>query len=300
MAEKSASGRPVLSAIVVNFNDGANIGRCLSSILDGAKGFPAEVFVVDNASSDGSPEEVARRFPSVRLIRSPENLGFAKANNLAIRQSRGEFVLCLNTDAALLEGTLPALLDEFRLNPRTGIVGPALHDENGHFQVSFGGRVGFFDELLKKAILNRNWAKRLRKDRARRKAVWVSGAGLLARREALEAAGLFDEGFFLYFEDIDLCRRVGEAGWDVVFLPAVQAYHKGGVTTSPQRLRRRLAYRASQLYYYRKHNSRFSQALLRSYLSLVFRGMALKAGRTEPGEPDPSRFLDLLKKGGGR
>jgi len=300
LAKKSAAGQPLLSAIVVNFNDGANIGRCLSSILDGAKGVAAEIIVVDNASSDGSPEEIARRFPSVRLIRSPENLGFAKANNLAIRQSRGEFVLCLNTDAALLEGTLPALLDEFRLSPRTGIAGPALHDENGRFQVSFGGRVGFFDELLKKAILNRYWAKRLKNVRARRKAVWVSGACLLARREAIEAAGFFDEGFFLYFEDIDLCRRVGEAGWDVVFLPAVQACHKGGVTTSPRRRGSRLAYRASQLRYYRKHNSRFSQALLRFYLSLLFRAMALKPGRPEPGGPGPSRFLDLLKKGSGR
>jgi GT2 family glycosyltransferase len=300
LAEKRSSPRPVLSAIVVNYNDRENIGRSLSSILNGAKGVAAEVIVVDNASSDGSAEIVAADFPSVRLIRSAENLGFAKANNLAFRESRGEFILFMNTDAALLEGTLPALLDELRLNPRTGTVGPALLNEKDGFQVSFGGRVRFMSELFKKAILNRYWERRLRKDRTRRQAVWVSGACLLARRKALEAAGLFDEDFFLYFEDIDLCYRVGKAGWDVVFLPEVQAFHKGGVTTSPHRRGNRLAYRESQIRFYRKHNSRPSQALLRFYLRLTFWAMALKLERSKAGEPGPARFLGLLKKGAGR
>ncbi|MBN2207387.1 MAG: glycosyltransferase family 2 protein, partial [Candidatus Aminicenantes bacterium] len=247
MAEAPPARTPVLSAIVVNFNDRANIGRCLASLLKATRALPAEVIVVDNASTDGSPDVVAAEFPSVRLVRNSENAGFSRANNLAIRQSRGEFLLCLNTDAALSPGTLDGLLEELRRNPRTGIVGPALVNDEGAYQVSFGGRVRFGSELLKKAVLNRVWARRLRSDRARRRVVWVSAACLLARRRAVEDAGGFDERFFLFFEDIDLCYRVGAAGWDVVFLPAVQAFHRSGATTAPGGLRTRLAYRASQL-----------------------------------------------------
>jgi GT2 family glycosyltransferase len=285
LAETGSPPPPVLTAIVVSYNDRENIGRCLSSIRTGSEGSAAEVIVVDNASSDGSPDLVAADFPSVRLIRSTENLGFARANNLAIRRSRGELILFLNTDAALQEGTLAALLAELRRNPRTGIVGPALVNDRGGFQVSFGGRVGFLSELFRKTVLNRYWARRLRRDRTRRKAGWVSGACFLARRRALEAAGFFDEDFFLFFEDIDLCRRVGRAGWEVVFLPEARAFHKGGATTAPRRLRSRLAYRESQILYYRKHASRFSQLLLRLYLRLAFPAEGLR--RTPPGAGKP-------------
>lgn len=300
MAE-NASSRPLqLSAIVVNFNDRANIGRCLKSVTEATKTLAAEVIVVDNASSDGSPDAVAADFPAVRLIRSAENLGFSKANNLAIRESGGEFILCLNTDAVLQAGALEGLLDELRLNPRSGIAGPALINDSGVFQVSFGGRVRFSNELLKKLILNRYWANRLRSDRSRRRVVWVSAACFLIRRKALEEAGLFDERFFLFFEDIDLCYRVGEAGWEVVFLPAVRAFHQSGATTSPGGFRSQLAYRASQLYFYHKHNSRISQALLRLYLRLAFLGMAMRRRSPRDGEPGPARFRELLKKGAGR
>jgi len=298
---KKKPARPILlSAVVVNFNDRANIGRCLTSLLEATRSLEAEIIVVDNASSDGSPKTVAAEFPSVRLVRNAENLGFSKANNLAIRESRGEFVLCLNTDAALRPGALDGLLDELRLNPKTGIVGPALVNDRGDYQVSFGGRLSFSSELVKRAFLNRYWARRLRSDRSRRRVVWVSAACFLARKKALEDAGFFDERFFLFFEDIDLCYRAGQAGWDVIFLPAVQAFHRSGATTSPGGLRSRLAYRASQVYFYRKHNSRLSLALLRLYLRLSFRVMDLGRGSLREDEPDPARFRELLKKEPGR
>jgi GT2 family glycosyltransferase len=296
VAEPSKRRPVLLSAVVVNFNDRANIGRCLTTILEAARSLPAEVFVVDNASSDGSLDLVAAEFPSVRLLRNPENVGFSRANNKAIRESRGEFVLCLNTDAALEPGALDRLLEELRLNPKTGIVGPALVNDRGDYQVSFGGRVRFSSELIKKTLLNRVRARRLRSDRSRRRVVWVSAACFLARREALEMAGLFDERFFLFFEDIDLCYRVGAAGWDVVFLPAARAFHRSGATTEPGGLRSRLAYRASQLYFYKKHNSKLSQALLRLYLRLNFRIMDVGRGPFKDGEPGSDRFRELLQK----
>ena len=300
MAER-AQGRPVLlSAVVVNFNDRANIARCLTSLAEATRSLDAEIVVVDNASSDGSPDLVAGRFPSARLVRNAENVGFSRANNQAIRAGRGEFVLCLNTDAALEPGTLDGLLEELRLNPRTGIVGPALVNDEGEYQVSFGGRVRFSSELVKKAVLNRVRSRRLRSDRARRKVVWVSAACFLARRKALDDAGLFDERFFLFFEDIDLCYRIGAAGWDVVFLPAVRAFHRSGATTSPGGLRSRLAYRASQVYFYKKHNSKLSRALLRLYLRLNFRVMDIGRGPRKEGEPAAARFRELLKKEPGR
>ncbi len=219
---------PVLSVALVNFNDGAHLPECLSSIEENVRGVDFEVIVVDNASTDESPALVAERFPRVQLIRNEKNEGFGRANNLAVRQSRGEFLLFMNTDVVLLSGALELLMEEMRTHPDTGVVAPALLTPKGSFQASFGGRTSFFAELAKKGFLNGLRKRALRNDRKRREVRWVSGAFLLIRRKAFLDAGGFDEEFFLYFEDIDLCERVHENGGKVIFLPAAVSLHHGG------------------------------------------------------------------------
>ena len=280
-----AGNFPFLSILLVNYNDEAHLPECLSSIEKNVQAVDYEVIIVDNASTDGSPELIGQQFTRVRLIRNPRNEGFGRANNQAFRESRGEFVLFLNTDVVLHKGAVDLLLTEMAAEPLTGIVGPALLNPGGSFQASFGGRVGFFTEAFKKIYLNRTIRRSLKKGGERREVGWVSGAFLLARRKALLEAGLFDENFFLYFEDIDLCRRTIEKGWKVIFLPMAVSFHSGGATTSGRPMRSRLEYRKSQLLFYRKHNSRASLALLRLYLRLNFAALSLRgAFRKEPGE----------------
>lgn len=269
MEERRVSKRE-LSIILVNFNDRAHLARCLSSLEKNAGVLDIEAILVDNNSEDGSQELVRASFPWVRFIQNEENLGYANANNIGIKASHGEFILFLNTDTAVPPETLPSLLAEMRAKPELGAIGPALVHENKSFQVSFGGRRNFFSEILQKVILNPYYEQALKYSSEAKEVVWVSGACFFARRSAVEDAGFFDENFFLYFEDIDLCVRMRKKGWKVVFFPGVRVIHTGGAATSGRKFQTRLEYRRSQLYFYRKHSSRLSVLLLKLYLRLNF------------------------------
>jgi N-acetylglucosaminyl-diphospho-decaprenol L-rhamnosyltransferase len=284
---------PELDVVIVNRNGQAFLPRCLDSLRGRARA--GRVIVVDNASTDGSAELVARDFPEVELVRAGDNLGFARANNLALARSRAPYVLLLNPDTVVLEGALDILLETLEGDPRAGACGPRLVREDGSFQVSFGGRVSFFREAIQKTLLNPYYAIRLGSMRRPRRVGWVSGACLLARRAALDEAGGFDEKFFLYFEDIDLCRRLTRRGWKVLFVPRARVFHLGGAATrvfSPSRYE----YRRSQLLFYGKHASPLSRRLLRTFLRLSFLFRRLTRGRKSGGP----RFEDLLRGPGGR
>ncbi|HEX2694455.1 MAG TPA: glycosyltransferase family 2 protein [Acidobacteriota bacterium] len=286
-----------LSIILVNFNDAAHLLECLSSIEANSGGVDCEVIVVDNASTDGSAALVAERFPRVRFIRNDKNEGFGRANNRAVRESRGEFLLFINTDVVLHPGALELLMEEMRTHSDTGVVGPALLAPAGSFQASFGGRTSFFAEFAKKGLLNRNRTRSLRKDRSRREVRWVSGAFFLARRQAFLEAGGFDERFFLYFEDIDLCERILGKEWRVIFLPDAASLHHGGASTSARPLRSRVEYRKSQIRFYRKHGSAASLFLLKAYLRLSLAGLSLSGafGRDPDGAAIRSEFREALR-----
>ena len=261
--------RPRVSIILVNYNDRAHFPDCLASLERVVTALPAEVILVDNHSEDGSAE-AAESFGWVRLIRNEENLGYARANNIGIEAARGEFLFFLNTDTVVPEGSLPTLLAELEARPGAGAIGPALVRENSRIQVSFGREVNFISELWQKFFRNPYYRTVLRSAARAREVGWLSGACLLARRSAVEDAGRFDENFFLYFEDIDLCRRMREKGYRLVFFPGVRVVHVGGASTSQGKWRSRLEYRRSQIHYYRKHNSKLSLRLLRAFLRVNF------------------------------
>jgi GT2 family glycosyltransferase len=285
---------PELSVVLVNYNDRGHLTACLLSLQKAISGLSAEVILVDNHSEDGSPYLVRHAFPWVQLIESRENLGYPKANNIGFRQSRGEYCLFLNTDTVMPESGLAALLSGIRGRPEVGAIGPALVHENGRFQVSFGRRMSFFSEIRQKLVLNSLYRIVLRSSRKAREVGWLSGACLLARRGAAEAAGLFDEDFFLYFEDIDLCQRIKERGFKLIFFPAVRVIHIGGAATSGRRWRSRLEYRRSQLRFYEKHNSRYSLRLLKLYLRWIVFVLGFIPSRKEREEK--TRYRAGLRK----
>lgn len=286
-----------LSIILVNYNDRRHIEACLSSLQENVPSVEHEIIVVDNASTDGSRELIARSFPAVRLIANADNAGFSRANNIGAKESRGEFLLFLNTDTVATPGSIGGWLDHLRADPSIGAVGPALLRGSGAVQVSFGKKVNFPAQLWQKLFLNPVYGRFLKKSAGTRSVGWLSAACLLCRRKAFEQAGGFDENFFIYFEDIDLCLRLREAGWKLVYIPGTRIFHEGGATTSPRRDFSRYQYRKSQLSFYRKHSPGISLSLLRASLkvNLVFlfiRG----AFRGEEGARLRRLYRELLRK----
>ncbi len=257
---------PLLSVVLVNHNGRDQLHRCLPSLAPAAPEEGMEIIVVDNDSRDGSCEFIRRCFPEVHLIALSRNMGFGAANNRGAAAAQGEFLLFLNTDTVVYPGSLERLLNVLRLNDQAGAAGPALIQEGGRFQVSFGGRVNFFSEMWKKFLGNFCARLRLKRMRTEKDVVWLSGACLLVRRTAWEQTAGFDENFFLYFEDIDLCRRLRQKGWRLIYVPSARLFHEGGASTASMKMESRLHYRTSQLRFYRKHNRGWSRACLKLYL----------------------------------
>lgn len=289
--------KPELSVILINYNDKDNLKECLLSLQEHLSPSLAEILVVDNSSSDGSVDFLQQHFPEVRLICNSENVGYARANNQGIRESRGKYILLLNTDTVVYPYTLNVLLEEIKANVRAGAAGPLLFSRSGECQVSFGRKVSFWGELLQKGFLNAYFKSKLKRSKKKREVDWLSGACLMSRRDVLEEAGLFDGSFFLYFEDIDLCTRIRQKGWTLIFQPQARVLHKGGASTSNKRLLSRFHYRKSQLYFYRKHNSRASLFFLRVYLRLIFFVLwALAFGKRREDREMRRKFWTLLSE----
>jgi GT2 family glycosyltransferase len=286
---------PELSILLVNFNDRVHLGDCLTSVIESASGFDYEIVIVDNNSSDRSVEFIQKNFPRARLLSNNENFGFSKGNNQAIKQSRGAFILFLNTDTVIDPGALNLLLQKLKSNPELGAIGPALFPRKNVYQVSFGRRVNFLSQVFQKYFFNGYYRLILKISQREREVGWLSAACLLVRRQALEEAGFFDENFFLYFEDIDLCFRVKKRGWKLIYLPAARVFHAGGTTTTTKRLQSRYEYRRSQIYFYQKHNSKISLFLFRFYLRLNFWVLSLKGSFSkEENKGLRSQFYELL------
>jgi GT2 family glycosyltransferase len=254
----------MISVIIVNHNGEAHLGRCLESL----DGLGAEVLLVDNASDDGSLSVVRDRFPDVEVLPQKENLGFAAANNLAAAKAGGEMLLLLNADAWLETGALDLLTQKLRSRPDFGLVAPRLRYPDGRRQFSWSPARGFVGEVLQKVrnpFEARAWVHGpLTRGLARLVGpTWYTAACVLVRAEAFRAVGGFDERFFMYFEDVDLCMRLGAAGWRLVEEPRAVVRHAGGVAsqTDVDDL-----YRPSQLRYYRLHRPQWECRIVESRL----------------------------------
>lgn len=253
---------PDLSVCIVNWNTRDLLDACLSSLRDNAGDLALEVIVVDNASADGSADMVRERHPAVTLVANSENRYYAAGNNQALTLARAPHKLLLNPDIVVPAGALATLLEFLADHPRAGAVAPRLREPDGTVQLScrtFPGPAAVWSEALG---LSRLWPRHPVFG-AYRMAWWdynsvrpvdqPMASALLLRGAALDEVGLFDEQFPMFFNDVDLCRRLWDAGWQVWFTAAAELVHVGGASTRQVRREMILESHRSLTAYYRKH-----------------------------------------------
>ncbi len=270
-----------LSIIIVTHNARADVVRCIESVHAAQTTTRHEVVVVDNASTDDTVDAIRTRWPAVRIVEIGDNIGFGAANNVGIRSTRSELILILNGDTVVPPGAIDRLVMELESHPDVAAIGPRIIDLEGRPELSFGPMIGPFAEMaqrrLVRGLARRDSAASERVEqmtRARRDVDWISGACMLVRRRDAEAAGLFDERYFLYFEDVDFCAAIRHLGRRILFLPIVEIVHARGRSAASQPAAANHAYRRSQLAFYQKHHP-FWVPLLRLYLRLRGEGAVL-------------------------
>jgi GT2 family glycosyltransferase len=260
-----------VTIIIVSFNTRDLLHECLTAVQKEAAALRYEILVVDNASSDGSAEMVEREFPAVQLLRSETNLGFGRANNLALARARGRYFVLLNSDAFLATGALARAIAHMEANPNCALGGGLLVGRGGAWQPSarsfhsvtgdaivLTGLAAKFPRSRIFGNFDRTWADA----RISSPVDWVPGAFSILRPEALRRTGFFDPAFFLYYEEVDLCLRLKRAGFTVWYWPDVVITHVGGESsrqlktldfssTAAQVVLWRMR---STLLYYRKHH----------------------------------------------
>jgi GT2 family glycosyltransferase/glycosyltransferase involved in cell wall biosynthesis len=263
-----------VAAILVSHNTRDDLLAALASLACHDPR-PSQVWVVDNASTDGSPAAVRAHFPEVRLIANAVNVGFGVANNQALAQVQTPFVLLLNPDAELQPGALRCLLDALHAEAGLALVGPRTRHADGTAQVSFGPALGLLAEWRQRRLVNGvrrrdplALAQAERLSQTARDPEWLSASCWLARTEALRAEGGFDPAFFLYEEDVDLCLRLRRAGWRLGYRPSAQVVHRSGRSMARRPALARLAYQRSHLHYYRRHCGALATFGLRLLLSI--------------------------------
>lgn len=250
---------PLISAIVVSYNTRDMTLECLRVLKADLAGMPSEIWVVDNASSDGSAEAVEREFPDIHVLRSGRNAGFGAANNLAMAQARGELFLLVNSDAFLRAGCTAALVDCLERHPDAAAAGPRIIRPDGSLQISC-----FRFPSPARAVLENLFVASVFPDHpvlgdyrrwghdSEREVDWVIGACMLVRRKAYEDAGGFDERFFMYAEETDWQKRMRAAGWTIWFTPAGEVVHVGGGSGRRSRAATS-AFHYSKEEFFRKH-----------------------------------------------
>ena len=266
---------PELAVVVVNYNTGDFLTRCMDSVHAGSA--DVEVVVVDNASRDGSAERGTGAHPDVRLIRNRSNVGFARAANQGIAATTAPLVLLLNPDAEIVGGTLAGLVKVARERPRAGAIGVLVRNPDGSIQPSarrvprLGEALGhaFLGPLVPSNPFTRSYTMGDWDRTSEREVEWVSGSAMLLRREALAEAGPFDEGYFMYVEDVDLCTRLRRKGWTVLFSPELEVIHQIGVSTRGQRGRMAFEHSRSIQRYYEKFHARGAGALLAPFVRVA-------------------------------
>ena len=276
----------IISVIIVSWNAKLYLLDCLHSLSgNAASQHSMEIIVVDYASSDGSPEAVCQQFPDVRLIRNNDNFGFAKANNIGIGISHGEYICLINSDVVVKEGCFDNMIAYMDDHPEIGILGPRILDKHGNIQRSCMGFPTVWNTLSRALALDtlfpgsRLFGGQLMTFWAHDSIMPVdviNGCFWMVRRSALAQVGLLDERFFIYAEDVDWCKRFNETGWQVVFFPDSQAVHFGGASSANSPVRFILERYKADLQYWRKHHS--LPARIAFFLSLWIHNMVRMAG----------------------
>lgn len=309
--------RPDVSIVVVSFNTRDLLRRCLQTVEAESGGLSVETLVVDNVSRDGSADMVESEFPQVKLIRSDVNLGFAGANNRAFPLATGRYVVLLNSDAFLRPGALARSVQYMDADPRIGLGGARLVGRDDSWQPSarmfpspllefymLSGLSARFPRSRVFGRMDRTWADQ----NEPAEVDWVPGAFSIIRADVLRQVGYFDEQFFLYFEEVDLCRRIRRAGYKICYWPDVVVEHWGGessktverLAVSKSGTQLTLWRMRSELLFYRKHHGASAWLVARQEI-LWHRLRAwrngLRGGSDAAGKKDDSvRTIDLMRQ----
>lgn len=247
-----------LSVVIVSYNVRGYLENCLQSVNRALEGIEGEVFVVDNHSDDDSVEAVRSQYPWVRLIENQENMGFSRANNIAIREAHGEYVLLLNPDTIVEEATLSEVLRFMERHPKAGGAGVMMHNADGSLAPESRRALPtpWVSCLKMLGFTKRYYMSHLPWDQPSRIEV-ISGAFCFLRKKALDEVGLLDEDFFMYGEDIDLSYRLMKGGWENWYLPYPITHFKGKSTQKSDYRYVHIFYKA-MLIFFRKHYSHLS------------------------------------------
>ncbi|KKP91700.1 MAG: Glycosyl transferase, family 2 [Parcubacteria group bacterium GW2011_GWA2_36_10] len=270
--------KPQISIIIVNWKVRPLLEKCLESILADTESFSKEIFVVDNDSRDGTPEMIMADYHQVTMIALPRNRGFARANNLALKQSSGEYIFLLNPDTEIQLGFFKTILAYFQAHPKVALLGPRILNSDLSQQASIRRFPNLISQLLVLFKLTKVWPdnKFLKKylatdfDYNREQEVeQIMGAAMIMPRATYEKIGLFDQRFFLWLEEVDYCKRIKDAGLLIKYLPTASLVHHSGISFSKERIfKKQLIFDWSLLYYFFKQKNIFQALIILIFLPI--------------------------------
>ncbi len=248
-----------VSFVIVNWNTKKLLLDCLASVYETTKNISMEIWVVDNASSDGSVEAVKRFYPDVNLIQNSKNLGFAAANNRAFKRMHGRYAVLLNTDALLTKGAVEAIYDFMESNPDAGMAGGQLLNTDGSKQNSIANFPGFLSLLLNETLLRmmlpRRYPSKRKEYNIPIEVESCIGACLMVRKNVMDQVGLLDEDYFFFFEETDWARRIKQSGWKIYLVPSARIVHLQGQSVG-HNVNSRILYYTSRYIYFKKWHPR--------------------------------------------
>lgn len=257
-----------ISIIIVNWNTRQLLLDCLASIYRTVRSLSLEIFVVDNGSCDGSVEAVAAAFPLVNLIENKKNLGFARANNVALKKMKGNYALLLNSDTVLLDNAVTILFEFMERHAEAGVCGPQLLYRDGTKQQSIGDFPNIIDDFIatKTGMRLISWLRRKpmapMPDITLREFTsivdYIMGSCMLVRKRAIDEVGMLDEDYFFFYEEIDWCFRMHRAGWQVYHVPETQIVHYSEQSRKKVNIQARIETWRSRYLFHRK-NQRMSR-----------------------------------------
>jgi hypothetical protein len=282
-----------LSIIIVNWNTRDLLAACLASVQDDVLTLQranVQTFVIDNASTDGSAAMVRERFPWVRLIENVGNAGFARANNQGLALAQGRYVLLLNPDTEIQASALEALIAFMEAHPRAGACGARLLNADGSLQPACHPMLTPGREFWRLLFLERlrprtTYPIRRWDTITPRRVEVIKGACLLLRRAALDQVGVLDDSYFMYTEEVDLCYRLAQAGWELWYVPAAAVTHYGEASSRQVREEMYVQLYRSKIQFYRKFGGERRARLAKTLLALAYAPRWLAAAAGSPFSP---------------
>lgn len=308
---------PDLSIIIVSWNVADLLIKCIESIL--ASGVEltgshvtVEIIVVDSASSDNTVAMVQTRYPQVKLLAQDENVGFTRGNNIGQQSANGRYLLLLNPDTEVIGGALQAMVAYLDTHGDVGIVGPYTLSSDGSYQstrrrfptlATAFFESTWFQPYAPKSLMDRFYVNDVAAD-ATLEVDWVQGSALMARRELWAQIGGLDEGYVMFSEELDWCKRAKDVGWRVVYLGSAKILHHGGKSTEQVTANKHIYFQESKLRYFSKYHGALTAQVLRAFLLATYgwqllleSAKSLLNHKTELRKPRIEAYKQVLRSG---